>query len=407
MYLTVSKRFEFCASHLCRKPDWSEAENLACFGDEAKGRFGHGHNFTAYFAFHGEVEEKTGILVNFSQVKERINPLLSARYDHKFVNADTRPFDKTVPTTENLVKSLLEDAQGLFSKDTAQLVSCHLSQSRHRAATAFGNGKTEAHYFFTFSAARRTHSPALSDKENLELFGAASSPLGHGHNYLVRVTLQGTPDAETGLIVAEPKALKAISALKSMLDHKNLNAEIAELRNLPMTTETLSRFIWLKLKSSLPVSSVKLYENEDFFVECNEGKEFSMGIAGQFSSAHRLHSPSLSDKENREIYDKCNNPKGHGHEYRVEATISDELDERTGIVGNLVEVEGGLNKSLEPWSYRHLEQETGDFKKTPSTGENIVRILWERLNPMLGGKLSRLRLWETPNNRFTLRKTIQ
>ena len=60
--------------------------------------------------------------------------------------------------------------------------------------------------------------------------------------------------------------------------------------------------------------------------------------------------------------------------------------------------------ALEPWQNKHLDLETEEFRDRPSTGENIVRALWPKLDAQLNERLVRLRLWETPNNRFTLRR---
>jgi 6-pyruvoyltetrahydropterin/6-carboxytetrahydropterin synthase len=123
-----------------------------------------------------------------------------------------------------------------------------------------------------------------------------------------------------------------------------------------------------------------------------------------FLAAHRLHSQSLDARENRLVYGKCNNLAGHGHRYRVEATVGGDFDERSGTLFNLTDLQSGLAKSLEPWQYKHLEMETAEFTDNPSTGENICHALWPRLNHHLSERLMRLRIWETPNNRFTLRK---
>ncbi len=60
--------------------------------------------------------------------------------------------------------------------------------------------------------------------------------------------------------------------------------------------------------------------------------------------------------------------------------------------------------ALSSWEGKHLDLETDDFRDRPSTSENIVQVLWPRLDTPLDGRLSRLRLWETTNNRFTLRR---
>ena len=64
-----------------------------------------------------------------------------------------------------------------------------------------------------------------------------------------------------------------------------------------------------------------------------------------------------------------------------------------------------MDDALAPWADKHLDLETNEFRDTPSTGENIVRSLWPKMNKRLNDQLVRLRLWETANNRFTLRRT--
>jgi 6-pyruvoyltetrahydropterin/6-carboxytetrahydropterin synthase len=123
-----------------------------------------------------------------------------------------------------------------------------------------------------------------------------------------------------------------------------------------------------------------------------------------FSAAHRLHVSTLSDEQNSELFGKCNNPRGHGHRYVAEATIGGHYDARSGTLASFSGFEDALNGALQPWQDKHLDLETEEFHTAPSTGENIVQALWSRLDPQLSGRLERLRLWETANNRFTLRR---
>ena len=129
-----------------------------------------------------------------------------------------------------------------------------------------------------------------------------------------------------------------------------------------------------------------------------------LGVREAFSAAHRLHVPSFSDAQNAELFGKCNNPRGHGHRYVAEETIGGEYDERSGAVANFEELRDALGRALAPWRDKHLDLETDEFRDQPSTGENIVRALWARLDTALQQRLLRLRLWETANNRFTLRR---
>ncbi len=124
-----------------------------------------------------------------------------------------------------------------------------------------------------------------------------------------------------------------------------------------------------------------------------------------FSAAHRLHVGQFSDSENVELFGKCDNPRGHGHLYVAEATVTGKYDVQSGILFDFVALDRALHQSLESWRDRHLDRETEDFKNKPSTGENIVRALWPKVDGRVGHQLVRLRLWETANNRFTLRRT--
>src|ERR1700747_1900648 len=106
MLLTVSKRLEFSASRRLYVDGWSEHENLAAFGPEAKARHGSGRNYVAYFVFTGPVDPATGMLINISEIKERAGEVLRERFDHKFLNEDNPYFCDVAPTAENIARQL-------------------------------------------------------------------------------------------------------------------------------------------------------------------------------------------------------------------------------------------------------------------------------------------------------------
>jgi len=149
----------------------------------------------------------------------------------------------------------------------ARLVACHLADSDGPGATAWVDGRVEREFWLSFSAARRTASPYLSDEENTALFGQAASPFGHGHGYRFRAVLAGAVDEATGLIVPHERAWRALSALHRLLDHRNLNVEVPELAGQPMTTEWLARFLHRRLSVDLPVARVRLHETPELFAE--------------------------------------------------------------------------------------------------------------------------------------------
>jgi 6-pyruvoyltetrahydropterin/6-carboxytetrahydropterin synthase len=406
MLLTVSKRLEFSASRRLFVKEWSEAENLAAFGPETFARYGTGRNYIAYFIFSGSVDPTTGMLMNISEIKERVGQVLRDGFDHKFLNEDNKAFASLPPTTENIARQLFIEAEPLFSAGSARLVACHLSESVEQSATYFGTGASESNYWFQFSAARQTTSLGLTPEENQKLFGVAASPFGHGHNYRARLTFRSEPDVSGRSLVRFNDIQSCLDSLRVELDHKNLNREVPGLAKQPITTESLARYIHARVAEKLTIHRVRLHEREDFFAEYWKGDSYFLGLQISFSAAHRLHSPVLSEEENVQLYGKCNNPLGHGHRYLTEATIGGPFDERSGTLMDLVAFQTAVAQAVQPWRDKHLDLEMDEFRDKPSTGENIVQALWPRFDSRLDGRLVRLRLWETVNNRFTLRKTL-
>jgi len=124
-----------------------------------------------------------------------------------------------------------------------------------------------------FSASHICRNPGLSESENRELFGAAANPHGHGHNYVVAVTLEGDPDPVTGMVL-DLKELKEVLErhVLAPYDHRFLNHEVPPFDRLIPTTENLAIDIWKRVEPHLNDGRVKLhavrvYETEDLYVD--------------------------------------------------------------------------------------------------------------------------------------------
>jgi 6-pyruvoyltetrahydropterin/6-carboxytetrahydropterin synthase len=124
-----------------------------------------------------------------------------------------------------------------------------------------------------FSASHVCASPALSDEENRRLFGAAANPHGHGHNYVVEVTVEGDPDPVTGMVL-DLKELKAIlnREIVEPFDHRFLNKEAPPFDKTVPTVENIAIEIWNRLHPSLSrpparLHGVRVYETPDLFVD--------------------------------------------------------------------------------------------------------------------------------------------
>lgn len=117
----------------------------------------------------------------------------------------------------------------------------------------------------------------------------------------------------------------------------------------------------------------------------------------RFSAAHRLYIEELSDEENFRIFNKCSNPNGHGHDYVVEVRFTGEINKETGMVMKPEVLDKEMEVILNELDHTRLDCEIPFFKENQSTGENIVKFLWEKLSEHIGNKLSYIKVWE--NNR--------
>ena len=120
----------------------------------------------------------------------------------------------------------------------------------------------------------------------------------------------------------------------------------------------------------------------------------------RFNAAHRLHNPALSDAENCALFGKDNNPNGHGHNYALEVSVADDVDDRTGYVMDLGELRRIVEeKVIDKLDHRHMNTDVDFLRGLNPTSENVVVACWHALAPRIPrGRLVRLRLHETENN---------
>lgn len=117
-----------------------------------------------------------------------------------------------------------------------------------------------------FSAAHRLYNPSWSDKQNDEVFGKCNNPNGHGHNYILEVTVRGDVDDSTGYLV-DLKKLKEVIRVRVIekVDHKNLNTDVEFLHGIIPTAENIAIAIWGELKDAIPsgtLHEIRLQETE-------------------------------------------------------------------------------------------------------------------------------------------------
>jgi len=120
-----------------------------------------------------------------------------------------------------------------------------------------------------------------------------------------------------------------------------------------------------------------------------------------FSASHRLHSDQMSPEQNREVYGKCNNPYGHGHNYMVEVTVSGQIDQSTGMVCNLVDLDEFVHRQvIDRFDHQNLNL-VQEFADTVPTTENLCIAIYDIVKRGFDkADLEKIRIEETMMNSF-------
>lgn len=254
-----------------------------------------------------------------------------------------------------------------------------------------------------FSASHRYWMSELDEAENQRLFGACSRFPGHGHNYVLFVSIAGELD-EYGMVQNLSNVKRVITEeVTSQLDYGYLNDVWPEFQQTLPTTENIARVIWQRLAPHLPIVNIQLFEHPELWAEYQgNGMEASLTVKTHFSAAHRLALPQLSLEQNSEIYGKCARTNGHGHNYHLEVSVVGEIDARTGMLVDLGALQEAIdNLVVEPFDHTFLNKDIPYFAEVVPTAENIALHIAQLLQEpvrSLGVELDKIKLIESPNN---------
>ena len=119
-----------------------------------------------------------------------------------------------------------------------------------------------------------------------------------------------------------------------------------------------------------------------------------------FSAAHRLHNPNRDAAWNREIYGKCDNPRGHGHNYALEESVKGSIDPDTGMVIDLKRLKDIMRaRVIDRVDHTNLNEDVDFLRDVIPTAENLARCFWQQLAPAIqDGELYEVVLHETERN---------
>jgi 6-pyruvoyltetrahydropterin/6-carboxytetrahydropterin synthase len=255
-----------------------------------------------------------------------------------------------------------------------------------------------------FSAAHSYRVKQWSEEKNQAIFGPCSNLNGHGHDYTLEVMVKGKLDRHSGIVVNITDIDKVVkSFVQEELDGKFLNKEHPYFKEKMPTTENIVEYLWDSLDGKLDhclLHKIRLRENDFLYSEKEASSMVRLTRKYHFSTAHRLHSNQLSSQENTEVFGKCNNPYGHGHNYYLEVTVSGQPDPITGMIANLADIDRIVDKEIiNKFDHKHLNLDTEEFKELNPTSENVVIVTWELLSQKLSN-LYKIGLFETEKNYF-------
>ena len=116
----ITRRVEFSASHVCRNPRLSDRENEALFGEEANPH-GHGHNYVVEVTLEGQPDPVSGMVMDLKELKEILERRIVDCYDHRFLNHEVPPFERVIPTAENVALDIWHRLQPQFDSARVRL----------------------------------------------------------------------------------------------------------------------------------------------------------------------------------------------------------------------------------------------------------------------------------------------
>lgn len=223
----------------------------------------------------------------------------------------------------------------------------------------------------------------------------------------LRATVVGRPDARTGYLLN-------IKELDDLLRRYAIPHTATQLRRhgWRMPAERLLADVWSDLQLHMPAHAplreleLVVTPTANYRVvlapqpRSNDAKAIAMMILTQqfeFSAAHRLHCPELSDAENLATFGKCNNANGHGHNYVVEISLAGPDGELGGIVFPMPRYEQIVQREvIDRLDHKHLNLDVPEFADLNPSVENIARVIWQMLAKQFApAQLHRVRVFET------------
>jgi 6-pyruvoyltetrahydropterin/6-carboxytetrahydropterin synthase len=217
----------------------------------------------------GEVDAASGMVVNLAEMKRELRERVVASLGGLVL--DGRGGRPACGTPEELAREIWRRLGGALAGK--RLVRVRLAGRPSPIVDCRGEGDMDVTRVYEFSASHRLHSPRLPDEANREIFGKCNNPAGHGHNYVLEVTVRGAPGVDGEVLPGAELDRIVEREVIGRWDHRNLNVDLAEFRAVNPTAEEIARTAWRRIAAAMPAEGparlhrIKLRETERNHVE--------------------------------------------------------------------------------------------------------------------------------------------
>ena len=227
-----------------------------------------------------------------------------------------------------------------------------------------------------FAAAHRYAKPEWDEAKNRTVFGPCYNEPGHGHNYMLEVTVAGEVDPHTGMVVNLFDLKRVLVDMLEEFDHKHFNLDIPYFKDRIPTSENIARLLWTRLESQKDIGAlhaIRLYEDEDLYADIT-------ATAG-------LKAASVTKRYGFAALQAAN----QGQNWDLFVTVHGPIDPVTGMVTDI----GALDRVVRDKVVQAFDRQDlrAVFDTASVSGESLARNVWDRLAGFVtGGRLERVRL---------------
>ncbi|HET9961063.1 MAG TPA: 6-carboxytetrahydropterin synthase [Nitrospiraceae bacterium] len=230
-----------------------------------------------------------------------------------------------------------------------------------------------------FAASHRYHKPQWDEARNRAVFGACYNEPGHGHNYMLEVTIAGEVDRRTGMVINLFDLKRILLQVLEEFDHKHLNLDLPYFASRIPTSENIARVLWEKLEGQPDIGTlhqVRLYEDEDLCADLTAARGLEVASVTRrysFTAVHENHA---------------------GHTWDLFVTVNGRIDPETGMVTDIA----ALDRLVKGRILGRFEgQDLRSVLNVPAVGgEFLSKTVWDCLAPSIpGGTLQFVKLVRT------------